>query len=58
MAPGAATGQIQDRFNKADWSNFNQANDYSFDAAATAYGDTARVTVYVNGALVSGTEPS
>jgi endoglucanase len=58
LAAGAATGEIQDRFNHADWSNYNQANDYSFNAAATAYGDNPRVTVYVNGALVSGTEPS
>ncbi|HXM54137.1 MAG TPA: cellulase family glycosylhydrolase [Candidatus Dormibacteraeota bacterium] len=58
LAAGASSGEIQDRFNRADWSNYNQANDYSFNAAATAYGDNARVTVYVNGALVSGTEPS
>ena len=58
LAGGAATGEIQDRFNHADWSNYNQANDYSFNAAATAYGDSTRVTVYVSGTLVWGTEPT
>jgi len=58
LAAGAATGDIQDRFNHADWSNYNQANDYSFNASATAYADATRVTVYVNGTLVWGTEPT
>ena len=58
LNPGASTGEIQDRFNRADWSNYNQANDYSFNAAATAYGDATRVTVYFNGALIWGTEPT
>jgi endoglucanase len=58
LAPGGATGEIQDRFNRADFSAYNQANDYSFNAAATAYADSARVTVYVSGILVWGTEPA
>jgi endoglucanase len=56
--PGGTTGEIQDRFNRADWTNFNQANDYSFNAAATAYADSTRVTLYANGTLVWGTEPT
>jgi len=58
LAPGANTGPIQDRFNHADWSNYTQTNDYSFNAAATSYTASARVTVYVNGVLVAGTEPT
>ena len=58
LAAGASTGEIQDRFNRQDWSNYNQANDYSFDAAAAAYADSTKVTVYANGKLVWGTEPS
>jgi hypothetical protein len=58
LAAGATTGEIQDRFNRADFSSYNQANDYSFNAAAAAFGDSARVTVYVSGALASGTEPT
>jgi hypothetical protein len=56
LAAGASTGDIQNRFNKTDWSTFNQANDYSY-GTATAYADTTTVTVYVNGTLVWGTEP-
>jgi endoglucanase len=58
LAPGATTGEIQDRFNRADWTSYNQSNDYSFNAAAAAYTDNPKVTVYVNGQLVSGTEPT
>jgi endoglucanase len=58
LAPGASTGQIQDRFNRADFSMYNQANDYSFNPADTALTDNLKVTVYVAGTLVSGTEPT
>lgn len=57
LAPGASTGQIQNAVNKSDWSNFTQTNDYSFNAADTAWTANTNVTVYVNGALVWGTEP-
>jgi hypothetical protein len=56
LAPSGSTGDIQNRFNKTDWSTFNQANDYSF-GTGTAYADATTVTVYVNGTLVWGTEP-
>ena len=58
LAAGASTGEIQDRFNRADWSNYTQTNDYSFNATATAYTDAPKVTVYVSGRLVWGTEPT
>lgn len=35
-----------------------QTNDYSFSAAATSLTANSKVTVYVNGTLVSGTEPT
>ncbi|WP_051941238.1 glycoside hydrolase family 48 protein [Phaeacidiphilus oryzae] len=57
LAAGASTGQIQNRFNKTDWSAFNQADDYSF-ATNTSYADSTKVTAYVNGTLVWGTEPA
>ncbi len=56
LAAGASSGDIQNRFNKTDWSTFNQANDYSY-GTATAYADSTTVTVYVNGTLMWGTEP-
>lgn len=57
IAPGGESGDIQGRFSKNDWSNFNELNDYSFDAAKTAYTDWDRVTLYVDGVLVWGIEP-
>ena len=36
---------------------FNQANDYSFDAADTVFTDSKTVTLYQNGTLIWGTEP-
>jgi hypothetical protein len=58
LAPGQSTGDIQIRVAKSDWSNFNQANDWSFDATkGSAAADWSNVTVYVNGALAWGTEP-
>jgi hypothetical protein len=57
LAAGASTGQIQSGVTKTDWSNFTQTNDYSFNAADTAWTANTNVTVYVNGTLVWGTEP-
>lgn len=48
---------IQTRFSKLNWSSFNQANDYSFDALSTTYQDNTKVTGYVAGQLVWGNEP-
>lgn len=57
LAPGAQTGDIQLRIAKSDWSNFNEANDYSFDPTKTGYADWNKVTLYVNGTLAWGIEP-
>jgi chitodextrinase len=57
LAPGASSGDIQSRFNKNDWSAFNETNDYSY-GTNTAYADASRVTVFVNGQLVWGTPPA
>ena len=57
LAAGASSGDIQCRFNKTDWSNFDETNDYSY-ATNTSYADATKVTVYVNGTLEYGTEPS
>ncbi|WP_306193012.1 endo-1,4-beta-xylanase [Streptomyces sp. MK5] len=56
LAAGRSTGDIQTRFNKSDWSNFDESDDYS-RATNTAYADTTKVTAYVNGTLAVGTEP-
>ena len=57
LAVGANTGPIMSRFNKTDWSSFDQTNDYSYGTNAS-YIDWTKVTVYVNGVLASGTEPT
>ncbi|MET8131803.1 glycoside hydrolase family 6 protein [Streptomyces sp. NPDC005251] len=56
LAAGADSGDLQLRMAKSDWSNFDESNDYS-RGANTSYADAAKVTVYVSGTLVWGTEP-
>ncbi|PWV97900.1 GH35 family endo-1,4-beta-xylanase [Paenibacillus cellulosilyticus] len=58
LQPGAQTGEIQLRMHKSDWSTFNEANDYSFDATKTTYTDWTKVTLYQSGVKVWGVEPS
>lgn len=55
---GSETGGIQNRINQANYAAFNQSNDYSFNAADTALTAWTHVTVYYNGTLIYGTEPS
>ncbi len=49
--------QIQSRFNKSDWSNMLQDNDWSY-AAYTSFTNWNKITAYVNGSLVWGQEPT
>jgi endoglucanase len=56
LAAGANTGEIQTRFNKTDWSNFDETNDYS-RGTATSFTDWNKVTLYQNGTLVWGVAP-
>jgi type II secretory pathway pseudopilin PulG len=57
LPAGANTDEVQTRINDSGWGNFNQTNDYSFDATKTAYADWTKVTVYYKGTLVWGTAP-
>ena len=56
LSAGASSGDIQNRINKSDWTNFDETNDYSY-GTNTSYADATTITVYVNGTLVAGTEP-
>jgi hypothetical protein len=56
LAPGVTMDDVQLRWSTSNFVNFDQTNDYSYNAA-TAYTPTTKVTVYLNGALVYGTEP-
>lgn len=58
LPAGGNSGQIETRFNDAGWLNFNQANDYSFNASATSFTNSPTITLYNNGALIWGTEPT
>jgi endoglucanase len=51
------SGPIQTRFNKDDWSNFSEANDYSYNSLDLSYTNARRITAYRNGVLVWGKEP-
>jgi hypothetical protein len=58
VAPGPGTGEIQTRIHHVNWSQFITTDSYSFISDESfVYKDTQTVTVYVNGALVWGTEP-
>lgn len=57
LAAGASTGEIQSRFSRFDWGNYNQANDASYDATASSYRASTTTTVYLDGVLIWGTEP-
>lgn len=51
------SGQIIFHLNKANYSNFSQANDYSF-RADNMLTENPRVTIYQQGQLVYGQEPA
>jgi hypothetical protein len=56
--PGLGTsGEVQIRFHKSDYTDYNESNDYSFDPMKTDYTDWNKVTLYHNSTLVWGTEP-
>ncbi|MVM36754.1 hypothetical protein GO730_02215 [Spirosoma sp. HMF3257] len=57
LYPSSNTGNIQYRIAKADWSNFNETNDYSYTAAGSM-AENDRVTIYYKGQLIYGTEPA
>ncbi|MFX3651189.1 MAG: glycoside hydrolase family 9 protein [Paenibacillus sp.] len=57
LAAGAETGVIQARFSKNNWSNFDQSNDYSYDATKTAFAAWNKVTGYQGNTKVWGLEP-
>jgi hypothetical protein len=59
LAPGQNTGEIQTRVHHVNWSNFNTTETYSFIADESfVYKDTQTVTLYQNGALAWGVEPT
>ena len=55
LGPGESI-EVQSRFNKSDWSQMLQSNDWSYTNTAV-YIDWNKVTGYINGSLVYGIEP-
>lgn len=51
------SAEIQARFSKNNWSNYNQSNDYSFKASGTQFANHEQITGYVGDELVWGIEP-
>src|SRR5215469_5491254 len=59
LAAGQGSGEIQTRIHHANWSNFDTSQTYSFISDPSfVYKNTQTVTLYLNGVLVWGTEPS
>ncbi|MEF2966347.1 glycosyl hydrolase [Paenibacillus sp. M1] len=56
LNPGQSA-EVQARFSKTDWSNYNQADDYSFKSSGSQFANNEQVTGYMNGQLVWGIEP-
>lgn len=50
--------EIKTRFARAEWTEYNQTDDYSFNAVNKDYTDWTKATVYVGDELVWGEEPS
>ncbi|SDZ05514.1 Cellulose binding domain-containing protein [Evansella caseinilytica] len=57
LGPGEESSEIQTRFNKVNWTSYNQAEHYSFDPTKTSFAPWEKVTLYYKGQLVWGVEP-
>jgi hypothetical protein len=59
IAPGQNSGEIQTRIHHASYSDFDTSLTYSFISDPSfVYKNTQTVTLYLNGVLVWGVEPS
>jgi cellulose 1,4-beta-cellobiosidase len=59
LAPGQNSGEIQTRIHHVNWSEFITTDSYSFISDESfVYKDTQTVTLYLNGALIWGVEPT
>jgi hypothetical protein len=56
LMPGESV-EVQQQFHTNPYADFDESNDYSFDAARTAFADTDKVTIYQAGKRVWGTPP-
>ncbi len=52
-----ASIELNTSISKADGSNYNQSNDYSFSSTNTAYTEWSKATAYINNIKICGSEP-
>ncbi|HEX9060792.1 MAG TPA: cohesin domain-containing protein, partial [Clostridia bacterium] len=45
---------VQTRISKSDWTNYNQADDYSFQGTSSAYADAGNIPAFYKGTMVWG----
>ncbi|HEX6426869.1 MAG TPA: DUF4979 domain-containing protein [Niastella sp.] len=57
LAASGSSGEIQTRLANQNWTNFNEANDYSY-RNSSMYALNDHITVYRNRVLVAGVEPA
>ncbi len=58
LPAGGDSGEIHLRWNRADWSAYNELNDYSYNGQQNLMLKWPQLTLYRNGVLVWGTEPA
>ncbi|MEM6394853.1 MAG: cellulose binding domain-containing protein [Bacteroidota bacterium] len=58
LASGGSSGEVQTRFAKTDWSNYDETDDHSYRMAYASFTPWNQVTVYCNGLLAWGQEPA
>ena len=56
LQPGQSA-EVHSRFSKANWSAYDQTNDYSFKATGNQFASYDKVTGYLNDQLLWGIEP-
>lgn len=57
LAPGA-TVDVNTRITNANWTNYNQSNDFSFNPSSAGYTEWSKVAAYINDTLVWGSQPN
>lgn len=58
VAAGGNSGEVQTRFAKTNWSNYDETDDHSYNMNHNTFQTWDKVTVYCNGVLAWGTEPN
>jgi hypothetical protein len=58
LAPLSTTGNVEYRLTKSDWSFFDQSNDFSYRPFSLDFAANDHMTVYQQGKLVYGQEPT